>query len=654
MARSGRLVRVDGSARIREVIRDASAEFVVAGRTSAARRCASWSDGRRRARGRSSEERGLRAIGLARGQVANAAPAALGLGLLLDDRGAGRSRRDPVAGSATRPRSTRGSCSPTASARTKRAGRRPRTVSLRTCSSPSGSRTRGCALTARLVASGGPDPPRWPHPRRPWPAARGATAVTGPRERHVPDAPGNAGPAKRRTARSCPVGSRWAFGPFPSLRPSRCRPATRPSSSESPTRSAAPARCPSPGSCTARCTSWSTATHESPAAGPGRTGDFLTAPESHPIFGWTIARQLEEVWVRSGGRGASWSGSTVPGTGALAAESSDGLRGPAPLAAGRSVPGDRRRPPTPRGVRAPAARGGLRGRPRAPGRPPAPGAVLANELLDALPVHLVEGTAEGLLGSASSPSTPRRRSGEPVHLRPRATVHARPRRPARGGGHRAPARPACRDLPRAGRLAGPGRWAAGARPRAPHRLRPPRRRALRPRPRLDPPRLPPPPGPRRPPRRDRPPGPDGPRRPDGARTGGERRRARPARQDAPGRAARGAGHRRAARRAPVSPGRRWRPTLEAKAAVVRMLDPRATGAFAVLAFGRGLPAEPPLRGFGPSPERPRAGAGSHGVLTIELASGDGVVQTVGRECHAHDQDDRAPRQRRDALERGWP
>ena len=39
--------------------------------------------------------------------------------------------------------------------------------------------------------------------------------------------------------------------------------------------------------------------------------------------------------------------------------------------------------------------------------------------------------------------------------------------------------------------------------------------------------------------------------------------------------------------------------LEAKSAVVRMLDPRATGAFAVLGFGRGLPAEPPLRGFAP-------------------------------------------------------
>jgi hypothetical protein len=30
---------------------------------------------------------------------------------------------------------------------------------------------------------------------------------------------------------------------------------------------------------------------------------------------------------------------------------------------------------------------------------------------------------------------------------------------------------------------------------------------------------------------------------------------------------------------------------------MRMLDPRATGAFAVVAFGRGLPADGPLPGF---------------------------------------------------------
>ncbi len=38
--------------------------------------------------------------------------------------------------------------------------------------------------------------------------------------------------------------------------------------------------------------------------------------------------------------------------------------------------------------------------------------------------------------------------------------------------------------------------------------------------------------------------------------------------------------------------------LDAKSALVRMLDPRATGGFAVLGFGRGLPIKSPLRGLG--------------------------------------------------------
>jgi SAM-dependent MidA family methyltransferase len=29
---------------------------------------------------------------------------------------------------------------------------------------------------------------------------------------------------------------------------------------------------------------------------PTREGDFLTAPETHPLFGWTLARRLEAVW----------------------------------------------------------------------------------------------------------------------------------------------------------------------------------------------------------------------------------------------------------------------------------------------------------------------------------------------------------------------
>ncbi|HYN63903.1 MAG TPA: hypothetical protein VES36_04805, partial [Candidatus Limnocylindrales bacterium] len=37
--------------------------------------------------------------------------------------------------------------------------------------------------------------------------------------------------------------------------------------------------------------------------------------------------------------------------------------------------------------------------------------------------------------------------------------------------------------------------------------------------------------------------------------------------------------------------------LEARSAVMRMLDPRATGGFAALLFGRDLPPDPPLRGL---------------------------------------------------------
>ena len=43
--------------------------------------------------------------------------------------------------------------------------------------------------------------------------------------------------------------------------------------------------------------------------------------------------------------------------------------------------------------------------------------------------------------------------------------------------------------------------------------------------------------------------------------------------------------------------------LEARAALRRMLDPRVTGRFAVLAYGRGLAADPALRGFGGPTER---------------------------------------------------
>src|SRR4051812_14184430 len=38
----------------------------------------------------------------------------------------------------------------------------------------------------------------------------------------------------------------------------------------------------------------------SPRRRPGRPGDFLTAPETHPFFGITLARQIAECWERLG------------------------------------------------------------------------------------------------------------------------------------------------------------------------------------------------------------------------------------------------------------------------------------------------------------------------------------------------------------------
>jgi SAM-dependent MidA family methyltransferase len=37
--------------------------------------------------------------------------------------------------------------------------------------------------------------------------------------------------------------------------------------------------------------------YRSPENRPTREGDFLTAPETHPIFGWTLARRLEHFWA---------------------------------------------------------------------------------------------------------------------------------------------------------------------------------------------------------------------------------------------------------------------------------------------------------------------------------------------------------------------
>ena len=137
-----------------------------------------------------------------------------------------------------------------------------------------------------------------------------------------------------------------------------------------------------------------TAESEDASAGPGRERDFLTAPEGHPIFGWAIARHLEDVWARLDRPSRFVVREHGAGSGALAAGILDGLqRSGSPLldaiayqaieVSGQAI--DR--------LSARLDGAGLASRLEPPDDRPSAGLVLANELLDALPVHRVEGAA---------------------------------------------------------------------------------------------------------------------------------------------------------------------------------------------------------------------------------------------------------------------
>ena len=137
---------------------------------------------------------------------------------------------------------------------------------------------------------------------------------------------------------------------------------------------------------------------DSAGRGPGRRGDFLTAPESHPLFGEAVARHLEAVWDALGRPGRFVVREHGAGNGALAGGILDGLR-----RSGSELRGAIRYRP----IDASMARlRELRARLESldahdaledlTDRPEA-GAILANELLDALPVHRVEGAADGAI-----------------------------------------------------------------------------------------------------------------------------------------------------------------------------------------------------------------------------------------------------------------
>jgi SAM-dependent MidA family methyltransferase len=132
--------------------------------------------------------------------------------------------------------------------------------------------------------------------------------------------------------------------------------------------------------------------YTSAIARPTRGGDFLTAPELHPIFGATLARQVAEAWDRLGRPSPFTLLEYGAGAGTLALAILAGLRDDgSPLADALVYApeelGSHRVAEIARGA---AAAGLAVVDAGALDVAPAAGVVLANEFLDALPVHLVE------------------------------------------------------------------------------------------------------------------------------------------------------------------------------------------------------------------------------------------------------------------------
>ena len=126
------------------------------------------------------------------------------------------------------------------------------------------------------------------------------------------------------------------------------------------------------------------------AARPGREGDFLTAPETHPIFGATLSRAFDEIWRRLDRPSRFVIREYGAGEGALAVSILGGLR-----ASGSGLSDAVRYQPVeldPRRIGAFMDRlsaSGFGAAVEPSDATPISGVVLANEVLDALPTHRV-------------------------------------------------------------------------------------------------------------------------------------------------------------------------------------------------------------------------------------------------------------------------
>jgi SAM-dependent MidA family methyltransferase len=168
-------------------------------------------------------------------------------------------------------------------------------------------------------------------------------------------------------------------------------------------------------------------------ARPGRGGDFLTAPEAHPIFGRAIARFVDDLWRTLGQPARFTIREHGAGDGALAEAILAGLEADGSGALGavhyRVVEVE---PAREAAVRTRLDSAGRAGVLETDDGEPIDGLVIANEVLDALPTHRVvvrdgelreilvgHGPDSGLVDVEAPPTTPllaRRLGDEAIDL----------------------------------------------------------------------------------------------------------------------------------------------------------------------------------------------------------------------------------------------